>query len=79
MKVSRQVKRANRFRTSFAQTRAIRAPRSERRQKAREVIKELSLIDGGSDERLSINHNQSQRASLQASVEDQADRKDQTA
>lgn len=79
MKVSRQVKRANRFRTSFAQTRGIRAPRSERRQKAREVIKELSLIDGGSDERLSINHNQSQRASLQASVEDQADRKDQTA
>ena len=45
MKASRQVLRANRFRTAFAQTKGVKAPRSERRQKAKESIKELTLIE----------------------------------
>ena len=45
MKASRQVLRANRFRTAFAQTRKTKAPRSERRKVAKDLVKTLSVID----------------------------------
>jgi hypothetical protein len=42
---SRQVLRANRFKTSFAQTRKVKAPRSERRKVAKAMMRTLSIIN----------------------------------